>query len=201
MIAHPRSDFEPFSVALARARDSWQHAAAAKLHLLLRTGQLRAWIFEDGEIQEVGVEFWDTLEGRSLVEATSDEILARLDLPVFLKVDLERLIPNASGRQAQSEAEPRTRADKDETSVSPAAEGIVVSKRRTGRPPKEGHDEFWIEVCRLIHLGEQGTRGTSQATFRRAMAAWCDAYMPGAYSEESIKKKIQKVWRALDLGN
>lgn len=73
-------------------------------------------------------------------------------------------------------------------------------KKVGGRPPKAGVDDFWIEACRLIYTGEQGTQVQTQKQFVDAMLEWSVVHQSDPYSADAVEKKIKMLWRRLGLG-
>ncbi len=77
------------------------------------------------------------------------------------------------------------------------AQGINLSEDiapRRGAPPKFDWDNFWVEVCRVVH--EDGLPRTQIELVGR-MAAWFDAHERSSPDESTIKKKLKPLWHAI----
>lgn len=66
--------------------------------------------------------------------------------------------------------------------------------KAAGRPPNPNVDQFWIEVCRVMLNGEAPA---DQAGLTKHLSVWAGEAMKPAYEEETIRKKVGRLFAAL----
>lgn len=84
-------------------------------------------------------------------------------------------------------------------SERPAIQGEPAPAIETkgGRPPNPGADAFWIEACRMIHLGEQGADGQTRQQMVDALFAWSATKMRKPYAYDTVESKVKHLWGTL----
>lgn len=70
---------------------------------------------------------------------------------------------------------------------------------RGGRPRKEWWDDFWIEICRQIWIGD--LKPDTQADLERAMFEWVENHRNAEVGETTIKAAARKLFKAWKLGS
>jgi hypothetical protein len=68
-----------------------------------------------------------------------------------------------------------------------------------GRPRKEWWDDFWIEICRQIWMGD--LKPGTQADLERAMFEWVENHRNGEVGDTTIKAAARKLFKAWSLGS
>ena len=96
--------------------------------------------------------------------------------------------------------EQQAEQDRSPQKVPVASGSSEQTPKPKGRPPNVGSDDFWIEAGRLANEGKQGRPDQTQEEFIAAMMAWCFAKMATPYSEDTVREKIEKLWRRWELG-
>jgi hypothetical protein len=186
--------YETFREARSRAWSLWSHDGSGKLLGLLVTGQLQACRADEaGSVVPVQKDYWESKDGARLCTARNSEIYEMRGLPVFLKTDLQREIPDMQERMAKSAAEKRERrqyagAQATITSQPADLERNNTIKSRKGRPPKEGVDGFWIEACRCIIDNE---RGKTQKDFTAKMKEWSELALCRRYGDRQNREIVE----------
>jgi hypothetical protein len=110
---------------------------------------------------------------------------------LFLTSELDAVFPPVE-QQAEQDRSPQK--------VPVASGSSEQTPKPKGRPPNVGSDDFWIEAGRLANEGKQGRPDQTQEEFIAAMMAWCFAKMATPYSEDTVREKIEKLWRRWELG-
>jgi hypothetical protein len=85
---------------------------------------------------------------------------------------------------------------------SPSSEETPVpadTANKGGRPRKEWWDDFWIEICRQIWVGDLQPK--TQADLERAMIEWVENHRTGEVGETTIKAAAKRLFKAWDLGS
>jgi hypothetical protein len=80
---------------------------------------------------------------------------------------------------------------------APTAEPAVQAKKG-GAPRKEWWDDFWIEICRQIWMGDLTPK--TQADLERAMLEWVENRRDATVGETTIKSAARKLFKAWNLG-
>jgi hypothetical protein len=99
------------------------------------------------------------------------------------------LVAQAAGTAAPAPAQNRI------ATSAPVAEPV----NKGGRPRKEWWDDFWIEVCRQIWIGDLQPK--TQADLERAMIEWVENHRSGEVGETTIKAAAKKLFKRWDLGS
>ncbi|MBV8450889.1 MAG: hypothetical protein JOZ29_01270 [Deltaproteobacteria bacterium] len=68
-----------------------------------------------------------------------------------------------------------------------------------GRPRKEWWDDFWIEICRQIWMGDLQPK--TQAELERAMFEWVENHRNAEVGETTVKAAAKKLFKAWGLGS
>jgi hypothetical protein len=68
-----------------------------------------------------------------------------------------------------------------------------------GRPRKDWWDDFWIEICRQIWIGDLQPK--TQADLERAMFEWVENHRNAEIGETTVKAAARKLFKAWSLGS
>ncbi|WP_316202903.1 MULTISPECIES: hypothetical protein [unclassified Bradyrhizobium] len=87
--------------------------------------------------------------------------------------------------------------DRQAQPTPPVATAVAANKG--GRPKKDWWDDFWIEICRQIWIGD--LKPATQAELERAMFEWVENHRDAEVGETTIKAAAKKLFKAWDLGS
>jgi hypothetical protein len=147
--------YETLREARRRAHEKWGKVDyVGRLRDLLIRGKLPAWkINQSGDVEQVSCAFWETDEGRRLLEIRLTDLPKRYQLPVFRLEDLREYIPTTEEddeniiekanavRRAKKEAAFAAVANREEAGEPQESEGDA-EEGRLRRRPKSGTVDF-----------------------------------------------------------
>ena len=106
------------------------------------------------------------------------------------------IIKNATPKPTRSKW---IKPNKPEPAPSPISPPVPLQENKGGRPRKEWWDDFWIEICRQIWIGDLQPK--TQADLERAMIEWVENHRKGEVGETTIKAAAKKLFKAWSLGS
>jgi hypothetical protein len=143
-------------------------------------------------ISDTGTDLWSGAYARFWV-TDSDGGTTYQFFGIKLKAsDVHSNLPSQRPDLVAAALSPPSAAAGGPTSTAEAA-------NKGGRPRKEWWDDFWIEICRQIWIGD--LQPTTQADLERAMIEWVENHRNGEVGETTIKAAAKKLFKAWSLGS
>ncbi len=185
-------DVGKFETTLATKAGTVAHVAYEELRPLLAAGTLPAKLrTRAGAPQSIVAESWHA----TAADRVLDVIAGRV--PFVLSNNTTESGPvligeGDLGAVLVGKAAPSLAREVQAEVSSPRHERAAVKR---GRPPNPDGDAFWIEACRYVYIG--GLTAPLSG-FVRVMADWAASNMAAPYDEQTIRKKLAGLVRALN---